>query len=668
MPHADRHARTPHRPARARATPSPSPISLSVLPNHPPDDLELRLHRIRRWRLRALVFVHLLILAHLAHWLIRGTTIGRFVLSDSMDTLELGRVNPGFILFALAAITTAICGRWLCGWACHMGALQDACAYLLRRVGMRPRVLRFRLLGYVPIALALYMFVWPTFRRDLLSPVIARIAPHARLASTPPFPGFHSALTSDDLWRGMPSLPVAIAFLLVCGGATVYFLGSRGFCRYGCPYGGLFTPLERLAPFRITLNPDACDGCGKCTAACSSGVRVHEEVRAFGRVVSPHCAKTLDCKAACPHDALTLAFTRPSLSQSLSRTSPPSRPLFDASLKGEMTLLAIFAASFFVSRGLYAAIPMLMAVGISISGCGIAWFAWHTLRHSNTRLGPLQLKRAGALTTPGRIFLTLTLLAALLLAHSALVRGLHWRASRLDATVSASAEAAFSPAPVPLSHDERAAAKKALSLYRLGSSFRHGGLALLDTHPILVRTAWLKLVLGDATGAEAVLRRALAIQETDPLSIDLARLLLRQNRPDDAQNHLRHILHRHDDFEQSRAMLATLLVWQDRPDDALTLYQDHLVAHPDDAASRAAFGSLLLSLGHIEPGRAQLRQAIAHNPRLPRPRLDLAASYALVGDVRSALEVLEQAALDLPADAPNFHAHAAQLRAALRQD
>lgn len=658
-------SRTAPKPARRSGAPL---LSLPVLPApHPPDLLARRVRRARRWRLRALVFVHLLIFAHLAHWLIDGTTVGRFVLSDSMETLELGRVNPGFILFALSAVTTALAGRWLCGWACHMGALQDACGWLLGRVGVRPRVLRLRLLGYVPIALALYMFAWPTFRRDLLAPLLDRVAPTADHSATAAFPGFQAALTSDDLWRGMPSLPIAIPFLLICGGASVYFLGGRGFCRYGCPYGGVFTPLERLAPFRITVDLDACDGCGKCTAACSSGIRVHEEVRACGRVISPNCAKTLDCKAACPRDALSLALSRPTLAHAFGRSGVP-RSRFDASLGLELLLLAVFAAVFFVTRGLYARVPMLMAVGLGVTGCGAAWFAWRLVRERNLRLGSLQLKRAGSITRPGLAYLAMALLAGLMLAHSALVRGLQLRASRLDARVLVSAEAAFVGSPIDLPPETRAAAVRALHLYRLGSSFHHGGLGLLDTHPALVRTAWMQLVLGDDAGAEATLRRAVAIQATDQLCVDLGRILLKHGRAQEAQAWLAETLDAHADFGQSRAMLATLHLWQARADDAVALYHDRLATHPDDTGARGAFGALLVSVGRIDEGRAQLTRAIADNPRLPRPRHDLAASFAIVGDLDAAVQILERAALDLPADAADFRAHADQLRAAGRQD
>ena len=79
------------------------------------------------------MLVHVLIIAHILHWWLSGSSLARFVLSDSMQTLEMGQLNPGFLLFALSLAVTAICGRFFCGWICHMGGLQDLAAWLLRR-------------------------------------------------------------------------------------------------------------------------------------------------------------------------------------------------------------------------------------------------------------------------------------------------------------------------------------------------------------------------------------------------------------------------------------------------------------------------------------------------------------------------------------------------------
>ena len=269
-----------------------------------------RLLRRRRLRAAVLAGVWLLMIAHVTHWAVAGRSIAPFVLSDAMKTLELGQINPGFLLFTAALLVTLACGRFLCGWACHMGALQDLCAWMLGKAGVRPRMFRARLLGYVPLFLAVYMFIWPTVKRVALLPVLEHIWPDAAvcLGPVPPFPGWSTQFMTTELWSGLPSVAVAIPFLLLCGFATVYFLGARGLCRYGCPYGGFFLPVEQVAvghrrrrSVRWVRN----------TAACTAGVRVREETRTFGMVVDRNCMRSLDCVAACPHDALRLGVAAP---------------------------------------------------------------------------------------------------------------------------------------------------------------------------------------------------------------------------------------------------------------------------------------------------------------------------------------------------------------------
>ena len=68
-------------------------------------------------------------------------------------------------------------------------------------------------------------------------------------------------------------------FLLICGFVIVYFLGAKGFCTYACPYAGFFAPADTVSPGRIVVDHDKCEGCGHCTAVCTSNVRVHEEIR-----------------------------------------------------------------------------------------------------------------------------------------------------------------------------------------------------------------------------------------------------------------------------------------------------------------------------------------------------------------------------------------------------
>ena len=95
--------------------------------------------RKARRRAVALIVVHLLVVVHVAHWKITGATLTPLEPSESMQTLELGYVNAGFVVFGALLVATLVFGRFFCGWACHVVALQDACAWLLKKLGFKPR-------------------------------------------------------------------------------------------------------------------------------------------------------------------------------------------------------------------------------------------------------------------------------------------------------------------------------------------------------------------------------------------------------------------------------------------------------------------------------------------------------------------------------------------------
>lgn len=512
-----------------------------------------------------LLALHVLILAHLAHWLLTGRSLGRLVLSDAMEALELGRVGPGAILFALAILTTLVAGRWLCGWACHMGALQDGCAWLLRRAGLRPRPFRTRLLGYVPLLAAFMMFAWPTLRRELLAPLasaLPSILPPALTTRAPP-PVWRWRLTSDDLWRGLPSAAVAIPFLLVCGGATVFFLGSRGFCRYGCPYGGAFAAAEPIAPLRVVVDMTLCDGCGRCTAACTSDVRVHEEVRSHGRVIANGCLKSLDCVAACPQQALQLSLTKPAL---VASSTVPTAGRFDTSWPEEILVAGTFVLALLASRGLYGLIPLFFALGIATSVASATWILWRSLRSGAASVCGWTIKRGGRWTQTGRVCIGAAALLWAIMVHSLGIQACFWRAAQLDNRIATDRATAFSTAPSVLDANAERTARQALAWYLTGGSLTRGGWGIADTPSALLRVGWLRLLLRDYHGAADALEAALPwAEKPDRLAADLAGVLLLAGDADAAVDVLEHSIATSDQSDECRRLLGIVRPRGDQP-------------------------------------------------------------------------------------------------------
>lgn len=581
-------------------------------PGGPP---KIRKSRAAPWRAGVLIAVYVLGAIHIAHWVVAGQTISPVEPSESMYTLEGGQLNAGFIFFVAALLATLVFGRFFCGWGCHIVALQDLCAHWMKKLGARPKAFRSRLLVYVPLILALYMFVWPTFRRELLAPALAHWWPAglAYIGVYAPFPGFTNHLIKANFWETFAGVWVAIPFLLVCGFATVYFLGAKGFCTYGCPYGGFFAPLQQMSPGRIIVDPDRCEGCGHCTAVCTSNVRVHEEIRIYGGVVDPGCMKCLDCVSVCPNDALSFRFAAPPVLRKAS--APPPRHKPDLSWPEEFALAGVFAFTFFAVRGVYGVVPMLFAAGIAGCAVFVAWKLWRLVRDRDVRIIGAQLKRAGRLRPAGVGFAIATVAFAALIGHSMFIQANRWVADSYHAPDTVSRDDVFSGRfdRVPAAARDEAGA--ALRRLRIASSFRRGGFGLADTPGDPLRAAWLHLVRGELPEAEECLRRGVAMQRpTDGLDADLVRILVLQGRTDEAISFGASRLAEHPEFAELRDAAARAMVAAGRPDDAVTLYETRLRDEPDDLIARTRLAMLLQAIGRPDDAVAAYRRRLESHP------------------------------------------------------
>ncbi len=371
-------------------------------------------HVKRRWIV--LFTVQGIIILHVVLWMLSkkygwfgGATLTPIEPSEGMEFIKKGYINAGLIFFLIALISTLIFGRWFCGWACHIVLLQDGCFWLLRKMHIRPKPFRARLLMWFPFALGAYMFLWPAFYRFAIAPFT-----RPELA----FPEITTHLTTTTFWSSFPPVVVAIPYLLICGFATVYVLGSKGFCTYGCPYGGFFKPIDNASPMRVRVNEN-CQQCGQCTAACTSNVRVHEEVHIYKMVIDSGCMKTMSCIDACPNDALSIGFGSTAIGQ---RQTPKK---YDLSVKEEFGIALFFLFGFFAFRGIYASVPMLMAVGLSLVVTWLIWKAFSMLTKPNVSFHKTQLKFHGKITTRGKLYLVISFVLLLITLQSGAVSGLH---------------------------------------------------------------------------------------------------------------------------------------------------------------------------------------------------------------------------------------------------
>lgn len=225
----------------ARCEPPPARTDLK-LPVLPADKPRVRPSRAGKWRAYSLLSVHVFIIAHFIQWMLAGETISPVEPSESMETITSGRINAGFIFFAVALLVTLLLGRWVCGWGCHLVAYQDLTLWVLKKLKLRPKPFATRLFWIVPLIAALYMFVWPEIVRLYLGVERSPTTWH---------------VSTTGFWDTFPQYGIAILTVLSCGVAIIYFLGPKGFCTFACPYGAFFGLTDKLAVGRIRVTMPA---------------------------------------------------------------------------------------------------------------------------------------------------------------------------------------------------------------------------------------------------------------------------------------------------------------------------------------------------------------------------------------------------------------------------
>ncbi len=367
-----------------------------------------------KWRVATLVGVHLLFVVHFVHWKLKGRTLAPLEFNEVLYTIHQGILTAGFLLMALVMVATLVLGRFFCSWGCHILALQDASGWLLDRLRIKRQPIRSRTLIWVPVGVMFYLFIWPqllqAWHGESAQALEVVAAGSARWSS----------FTTDDMWRNLPPPSVAVLTFLVCGFIIVYLLGSRGFCFQACPYGALFGIADQFAPGRIVLTKD-CSQCGLCTKACSSDILVHRELAVHGMVTNPRCLKDLDCVTACPENAVRYGFRLPPLF----RKGHPMGAYggrFSNTVGEDVFLAVVFLLAMPVYRGLYDAVPFLLAVALSVCTAWALVLGLRLLRKGAVQFRGATLKMDGSLRPRGVVVAAFIVGLSVLFVHSAFVQ------------------------------------------------------------------------------------------------------------------------------------------------------------------------------------------------------------------------------------------------------
>lgn len=207
-----------------------------------------------------------------------------------------------YVVGTLVLFGTAL-GRFICGWLCPFGLVQDLIAKIRKKKAVIPprldRPLRYTKYAVLAVLVILLPMTLTTF--GLAPPYFCQyVCPSGTLFGGVPLLLAEANLRSAVGWLfGWKSL------LLIAALASSVVL-YRPFCKYLCPLGAIYALFNRVSAVRMTVDEHKCVHCGKCANACPMQVPVPKKPN------HPECIRCGVCKQVCPTSAIrtTTPFAR----------------------------------------------------------------------------------------------------------------------------------------------------------------------------------------------------------------------------------------------------------------------------------------------------------------------------------------------------------------------
>ena len=193
---------------------------------------------------------------------------------------------PLLIAALLPIILSLIFGRFYCGWICPATLIYEInynLATWLHKAGIKIGRRHFdRRMKYLVLAVGAIISMTTGWM------VFANIYPPAIIGRE-----IYYLIALGGFGAGAVFFALTLLFDLM--------VARRGFCRYICPGGALYSLLGRYRLLRIERDVSQCDDCSKCNTVCQFGLDpLHDD---FGQ----ECNNCTACMAVCPTD--TLHFT-----------------------------------------------------------------------------------------------------------------------------------------------------------------------------------------------------------------------------------------------------------------------------------------------------------------------------------------------------------------------
>lgn len=221
--------------------------------------------------------------------------IGSCPIGSLQAVLNSKNYKFSFYVIGFLMIFGSLLGRFVCGWLCPFGLVQDLLHKLpFRKIKKVPFDRQLRFLKY--IILVVFVIAMPLLvvgKSGYGSPWFCKlICPSGTLLGGIPLvaknPGLQRTIGFLFGWK------ISILLFIVVLSTLLY----RPFCKYFCPLGAIYGIFNRFSLYHYEIDATKCTKCGLCEKSCQMGVHVCENPN------SAECIRCGACKEVCPKGAI----------------------------------------------------------------------------------------------------------------------------------------------------------------------------------------------------------------------------------------------------------------------------------------------------------------------------------------------------------------------------
>ena len=178
--------------------------------------------------------------------------------------------------------------RWYCSWVCGCGGLAETAGDPFRHLSSKK------------------LIAWK-IERILIYSVLVVITLITAITLINYFSNGRLLGAATEIVQEWYGFLIGSVFAGVIGTGLYPIMGSRVWCRFGCPLSAIFGIIQRFkSRFRITTNGGQCISCGNCSTYCEMGIDVRYYAQKGQNIVRASCVGCGICAEVCPRGVLKL--------------------------------------------------------------------------------------------------------------------------------------------------------------------------------------------------------------------------------------------------------------------------------------------------------------------------------------------------------------------------